>query len=330
MNFLRRFYLSLITVLLIAFLGLFLLAPQTIGMWAGAISEQAIIVRILALVGGGLILLLLTWIQIRPDPKVRMTGLMMRASGAITEVSVESARERILKAVSDVPDVVSAEAQVQPIRGRADIEMDVTVFGHDIKLPNKQKEINRALNQVINKQLGLRMASQPRIHIKIYGDEPQKPAPVVDKPLSPPPPISNIVVEKPAPLPEPEAKPSSTFLGGWRREPEVEPAPVVTAKPIERELVLEKVDVLTDEPSKPVEALKPVVEPEKVSATSDAFELNLEKEIATSSTDDFVDEELGIKPMAGPDVGDLDDEDDEASDSDKPKNPDTTDANAPS
>ncbi|MBZ0282493.1 MAG: hypothetical protein K8L97_17265 [Anaerolineae bacterium] len=304
--------------MLIAFFALFLLTPQTIGMWAGAISEQPIIIRILAMVGGGLILLLLTWLQIRPDPKARMAGLMMRASGAITEVSVESARERILKAVSDVPDVVSAEAQVQPIRGRADIEMDVTVFGYDVKLPNKQKEINRALNQVINKQLGLRMASQPRIHIKIYGEEPKKPAPVIEKPLPPPPPVS-VIVEKPAPPLEPEPKQTTGFLGGWRREPEIEP---VVSTPSEPDPVPQKVEVQQDEFVKPSEPdFESGVDSEKISSgSSGSFVLNLEKEIADSSTEDFVDEELGIKQVSGPDVGDLND----AADSDEPKDPDTT------
>src|SRR5262249_7529851 len=150
-----------------------------------------------------------------------------RGSGAVTEVSIESARERILKAVSDVPDVVAAEASVKPVRGRADIELQVTVFGHDVKLPDKQRDINRALKQVIDKQLGLEMAGQPRIHIRIHGEEKQKPplvapAPSVEKekPITPP-----VQRESPPPVkvePEPEQKPLSTRFGAWNRGAERE------------------------------------------------------------------------------------------------------------
>lgn len=291
-----------------------MLSPQTVSVWAGTISEQSSLIRVLVTVIVGALLLFVMWLQIRPDPKAQMTGLMMRVSGAITEVSVESARERILKAVSDVPDVVSAEAQVKPIRGRADIELDVTVFGYEVKLPNKQKEINRALNQVINKQLGLRMASQPRVHIKIYGEEPKKPAsPVLEKPLSP---SVSVVVEKPVSSLEAEPKQSSGFLGGWRRGSDDTP------KSPEPEPTVEKVVSKQVEPIKP--DFKSPVDAEKPTASrSDSFVLNLEKEIADSSTEDFVDEELGVKPMTGSDVGDLSDEDAPA-DPDKPKESDTT------
>jgi len=312
LNFLRRFYLLLITVLLIVLVSIFLLSPQTVSVWAGTISEQSSLIRVLVTVVVGALLLFVTWLQIRPDPKAQMTGLMMRVSGAITEVSVESARERILKAVSDVPDVVSAEAQVKPIRGRADIELDVTVFGYEVKLPNKQKEINRALNQVINKQLGLRMASQPRVHIKIYGEEPKKPAsPVLEKPLSPP---ISVIVEKPISSPEPEPKQSSGFLGGWRRESDLT---TKSSEPTVEKVVSEPVEPIKPDFNPPVDAEKPTA------SRSDSFVLNLEKEIADSSTEDFFDEELGVKPMNGSDVGDLSDED-APIDPDKPKESDTT------
>jgi hypothetical protein len=117
----------------------------------------------------------LTYFQVRPDRSAKASGLMMRASGAIAEVSVESARERILKVVSGVSGVVHVDAQVKPIRGRADVELQVTITGADTSLPIKQKEINRALSQVIDKQLGLRMAGHPRVKIQFERDETRKP-----------------------------------------------------------------------------------------------------------------------------------------------------------
>jgi len=227
MNFLRRIYLLLLGLLLVIAVTLLLLSPQAVGAWVGSISELSSVFRLGLTIVIDLFLLILMYLQVRPDPGAKVNGLVMRGSGAITEVSVESARDRILKAVRDVSDVVSAEAAVKPVRGRADIEMQVTVMGHDVKLPNKQKEINRALRQVIDKQLGLRMAGQPRIHIRIHGEETSKP-PVITSPPVP------SLVEKEAPLapvapmpptktePEPEPAPSTGLVSRWGRGSESE------------------------------------------------------------------------------------------------------------
>jgi hypothetical protein len=138
-------------------------------------------------------LLILFILSVRPSRKTNTTGLIMRASGAITEVSVESARERILKAVNDVPDVIEADAKVKPVYGKADIDLQVVVLGQDVKLPAKQSEINRALKQVINKQLGLQMAGQPRVQIRLQSE--------ARRPISTfTPPTPAVPIDKPAPF----------------------------------------------------------------------------------------------------------------------------------
>ncbi|NWG15420.1 MAG: hypothetical protein HXY41_02180 [Chloroflexi bacterium] len=222
MNFLGRVYLLLITVLLVVLLTIFLLSPQTVGDWAGNVSEVSPILRIVVAALLDAVLLSLLFVQVRPARRGASAGLMMRASGAVTEVSVESARERILKAVSDVSDVVSAEARVTPLRGKADLELDIEVLGEDIRLPNKQKEINRALKQVINKQLGLQMAGRPRVHIRLYGEKPRPTAlpPAVTPPPAPP--------EPPA---EPERKESAGLFAGLRHKPAPDDEPTLVEKP---------------------------------------------------------------------------------------------------
>jgi hypothetical protein len=221
---------------------LLLLSPQAVGTWVGSISELSTVVRIIITVVVDLFLLALMYLQVRPDPGSKVTGLLMRGSGAVTEVSVESARERILKAVSDVPDVISAEATVKPVRGRAEIEMQVVVMGDEVRLPNKQKDINRALRQVIDKQLGLQIAGQPRIHIRIFGEEPAKPVVPVPSPSIP-------IVEKAPPIvvppkvePEPEPRPLASLFGGHTTE--------------------EKVKEEVEKPSFREKPLPPLVEPE--------------------------------------------------------------------
>lgn len=224
MNFLGRVYLLLVTILLVVLLTIFLLSPQTVGGWAGNVAEVLPVLRIVVAALLDAVLLALLYVQVRPARRPAAAGLMMRASGAVTEVSVESARERILRAVSDVPDVVSVEARVVPLRGKADLDLDVEVLGEDVRLPDKQKEINRALKQVINKQLGLQMAGRPRVHIRLYGEKPRPAAPPKIEP-----PTETAPVQPPA---EPERKePAGLFAGLRRPSPEPDDVPTLVEKP---------------------------------------------------------------------------------------------------
>jgi hypothetical protein len=267
MTFLRRFYLALLSILLAVGLTVMLVLPQTVTGWVGALSEQSSILRIIAAVVLDVLILAFLYVQVRPDPRASATGLMMQASGAITEVSVDSARARILKAVSDVPDVVSADADVKPLRGKADVELQVTVMGHDVQLPAKQKEINRALNQVIHKQLGLRMAGQPRVHIRFHGEEAVKsPVPTVTSVRASP--VSVTSATQPA-SDDSSSDRVSGFLGASRGD---------ETSGEEKVIRLPGSDSSEEIPKKREETANP-------------FALNLDKEIANSPADDFVDDE---------------------------------------
>jgi hypothetical protein len=233
-NFLKRLYLILVTVFLAVIVVMALLAPFQVGDWlTNTLAQTSVILRIVlgVILGGGL--LALTYLQVRPVAQER-NGLVMRVSGAITDVSIESARDRILKTIEAVPDVISAEATIKPVRGRADMELRVVVMGHGIRLPDKQKEINRALKQVINKQLGLQMAGRPRIHIELHGVTDRDAAPVtatppadIKPPVKPAEPAKPVEAKTPAKTvePEEEAKNGGGLFGGWRRGRHPEPQP---------------------------------------------------------------------------------------------------------
>ena len=118
-------------------------------------------------------------------------------------MGIDSARDRILRAVRDVPDVLSANATVKPVRGKADVELDVVVSHESISVPEKQREIDRALRQVINKQLGLQMAGKPRVHIRLDDEKVEAlPAPTTPETPEPPEPPAAVVVAPVAPIQE--------------------------------------------------------------------------------------------------------------------------------
>lgn len=267
-NFLKRLYLLLMTIILAVVVFIALLAPAQMGSWlTTSLSETSSILRIVlaAIIGGGL--LAITYLQVRPV-RQEHSGLVMKVSGAITDVSIESARDRILKAVEAVPDVISAEATIKPVRGKADMELHVIVMGHGIKLPDKQKEINRALKQVINKQLGLQMAGRPRVHIELHTEAGQSAAPQLPKPAEEKASVKPAEVLRPAEAktpakpaelpkpveavePEPEAKNGGGLFGGWRRNRHPEDAP---------ESVIPPAAMTKDAPSTPPSPTPPAVD----------------------------------------------------------------------
>lgn len=223
--FLSRTILWLVGLLLVIFTALSLLDPVGMSEQLGGIT---VIVRLLLV---ALLLLgtaLLFYTEIRQAARSDETGLIVRAPGAITQVDISSARDRILKAVNDLPDIVSTTANVQAVRGRAEIDLNVTVRGDDLNVVQKQKEINRALKQVVNKQLGLQLAGRPHIHIQFYNPDQKR-----DLMESPP----AVRPAEPAERREPDDNEERSglrgMLSGLRRSPQVDEKPVVAPPPSE-------------------------------------------------------------------------------------------------
>ncbi|MBC7809994.1 MAG: hypothetical protein H7175_02545 [Burkholderiales bacterium] len=167
MKIVRRVLTALLEIVLVVVVTALLLVPDVVAQIVQSLDNVAFIIRLLIAALLDALLLGLLYFQLRPERRLNENGLMVKASGAVTDVSIESARERILKAVSNVPDVASADARVRATNGKAHIELDVVVTNPNVSVPAKQQEISRALKQVINKQLGLQMAEQPIIHIEL-------------------------------------------------------------------------------------------------------------------------------------------------------------------
>jgi hypothetical protein len=156
----------LIGVSLALLVAVLLLSPSTIVDLATSLGDTSLVVRLPLAVIIIVIILALVYLLLRGERIRKDEGLHVRAGGALADVSIDSARMRILKAVREVRGVVSSDAQVRALRGKADVEVDVVITSDNTDIPAKHKEIDRALNQVINKQLGLRMAGKPKVHLR--------------------------------------------------------------------------------------------------------------------------------------------------------------------
>lgn len=181
MRFIDRILAVVVTLILIGLITVVAIAPDSLRVALAGIEEVNLVLRVAVVVILNILILIGLFLALR-GPRKEITGLAVRAPGAYTDVSIESARKLILAAVEAVPDVVSATATVKAISGKADVDMHVQVTGSDIHVPRKQKEINRALRQVINKQLGLQMRGRPRVHIYLHGEQPTVSAETVSTP----------------------------------------------------------------------------------------------------------------------------------------------------
>ena len=159
----------IVAVIIIAVVSIVGLVPDSIRRIMASLEESSLLLRLVTVMVINILVVIGLLARLRGPRKVT-TGLAVKAPGSQTDVSIESAQTLLLSAVEEVPDVVSAEAKVKAVNGKADIDLLVQVKGDDIHVPRKQKEINRALRQVINKQLGLQMQGRPRVHIRLADD----------------------------------------------------------------------------------------------------------------------------------------------------------------
>lgn len=171
MNFLRRFAILLYGLALLALVSVVLLFPETVADALRSLAGVNSTIRAAIAIVVGFIILIALFIMIRAPRFNNQDGLIVKTPGALADVGIASARERILKAVEAVPNVVSADMKLSGIQGKADIDLSVEVAGSNINVPNKQREIDRALKQVTLKQLGLQLASRPRVHIQLVSEE---------------------------------------------------------------------------------------------------------------------------------------------------------------
>ncbi|MBC8170281.1 MAG: hypothetical protein H7X77_01355 [Anaerolineae bacterium] len=214
MKFITRLLMTLLALLLVAFLTVLLITPDTVVDVLARLEQVVFAARVALVVIMYLVILSLLYLQVRSTPKAQSDTLSVNASGAIAAVTVDSVRERILKTIGEVPGVASVTAQLKSIRGKADIDLSVTTTDDKVNIPEKQKEINRALEQVIKKQLGIQMAGRPRVNIRLGTVKPVVPAPAAAVPLpviAPPPPPAPII----SPAAEiPFEEPKRSFFGG--------------------------------------------------------------------------------------------------------------------
>ncbi len=206
MKVIRRFGLVFLELVLFVFITVLVLFPaQVLNPIINMLESQRFVFRLLVVVLIDMALLYVVFLQLRPQRHEGDT-LVVRASGARTEVSTESVRRRIEKAVNALDDVHSGKIEVKAINGRAQLALDVITEGDEVDVTKHQREVDRLLRRIVNKQMGISIYGQPKIHLQMHTDAEHVIAEIVDEPApkpeekpadNKPASASGIVVEKP-------------------------------------------------------------------------------------------------------------------------------------
>jgi hypothetical protein len=229
LNLISRILLVVLALLVVAFATVLLITPTTVADYIEDLENVSPIARIAAVIILYLIGLGLITLRFRSHPRTDGDMLYVRAAGAQAALTVGSVRDRILKAVGLVPGVASVEAALKSINGRADVELSVVTTDDNVNIPEKQREIYRTLEQVIKKQLGVDLASRPRVNIELGRSTP----PVTStqysstptSPVTAPPAAAPLVTPAAVPVDAPPVATASTSHTSTSRETLAEATP---------------------------------------------------------------------------------------------------------
>lgn len=169
MKFITRLLVVIALIGMLVLMTLFLVTPQIIIDIATQLQEVPAINRALQIAVAVILdaaLLMLIWRILRP----RKEELIVQARGAKTAVSADSVQRQINTRIAQVSDVLHVHTEVEVTKGAAQVTLNVR-SRPDINIPDKQRELSRVLRQMVEKQMGLKLAGQPIIHIALATDE---------------------------------------------------------------------------------------------------------------------------------------------------------------
>ena len=173
MTFLKRVILILAEIVLFILITALLLSPQELlqSVITG-ISSIDWIYRFAAVLLIDTILLSAVVKQLRSGTN-RYHGkeLVVNAGESYTSVTQESVRQAIIKTVSKIDDIESVGCATQSKKGRAIVELEVITSKDEINIPAKQREIDRAIKQVVVKQMGLKLYKPASVMIRLASDK---------------------------------------------------------------------------------------------------------------------------------------------------------------
>lgn len=170
MALLRKSTLVFAEMLLLIAVTSFLMLPEYVMQAIEYLSELSYSLRLVIVVIVDLLIILAVFAQLRGTERYRGRELMVQAGDSKTTVTVESLRQRVQRAVHELEDIETVESEVKGKRGMAHINLEVTTSKDEVNIPEKQREIDRVIKQVVVKQMGIKLGEPPVINIRLACD----------------------------------------------------------------------------------------------------------------------------------------------------------------
>ena len=94
----------------------------------------------------------------------KRTLRVQRVGGGEVAVTAESLVERLQYQIDQLADVIAVRAHVTPRGGGVDVQVSLQT-GADVNVPEKAEQVLEITRQVVEDQLGLKLARKPRINV---------------------------------------------------------------------------------------------------------------------------------------------------------------------
>lgn len=154
----------------------FLALMQTVANWfrgtvfAAYSDTGRVLVRlILAIIWVALIGLLLWWELRRPGS--RTIEIARYTGGSTIRITTEAVQEKVKEQVDTIAGVIESKVRATGRSRAVELSLDVSVT-KDVDLVAKAEEVAAITRQVVQDQLGLKLASKPQVAIKAKSGKP--------------------------------------------------------------------------------------------------------------------------------------------------------------
>lgn len=269
----KRILLGLMFLVAVVLTTIVLLAPGEISEFIEGIS---IFIRIAVLLVVYAIAAFITYQEFFDDDESELDGLIVKGGpgSVITVLDRESAQKHILAAVNKIDGVEQATLDLQVVKGKALIDLKVNVRDA-VSLPDKQREVIKSLEKVVQRQLGVKFADRPRVSIAFADAAAAAPVP----------PVEEVMPDKTEPV-----NPAQRRFGRSKPEQPKEPSPVTevtpvpSAKPETPEV--KEAETVAERTPEPKPKTEPVIKDDAPPADASSVEENADGETADGTDDE--------------------------------------------
>ncbi len=239
MVFLRKFTLVIAEILLLLLITLLLASPETLVGISERLFAVDLTLRVVVVIVIDILIFLAIISQLRGGTRYSGPQLIVQAGDSNTTVTTESVRQGIIKAMLDIDAIENVKCDVKGKRGEALITMEVISSRDDINIPNKQKEIDRAIKRVVVKQMGVKLSKPAVISIRLASDAPSEPVEQTNTAPSPvvQPLVTSQVTDDPDPQVTTSSQPPASLENLSGLEKEVAPSDIPESENVSDSLV---------------------------------------------------------------------------------------------